>query len=291
MTIYYGSFSIGIVNERRVATGQDGVKVWFDDDGSGPAILMLHGFPDTAQLWDAQRQQLLDEGYRVITPDLPGFGESDKPAEISAYAMAASVGDMFTLVGQLSVDRYLVVGHDFGSALAWVLASVDAQRVAGVAALSVGHPGAFRSSLDIEQRRRSWYMLFFQFPEAEAALQADDWALFRALFGAAHGVDEYVERLKAPGALSSALNWYRANLSPAALAHPQPPLPPIACPVLGMWGANDEYVLEPQMTSSSAFVDGVWRYERVSGAGHWIPTEAPELVGELLVNFAAHLVW
>ena len=274
-----------------MVSGQDGVKISFDDDGSGPALLLLHGFPDTARLWDAQRQRLLDEGYRVITPDLRGFGDSEKPIEISSYAMAASVGDMLSLVGQLGVDRYVVVGHDFGAALAWVLAAIDAERVAGVAALSVGHPGALRSSFDIAQRRRSWYMLFFQFPEAEAALQADDWSLFRSLFAPAHGVDEYVERLQAPGALSSALNWYRANLSPAALASAPPPLPPIACPVLAMWGADDEYVLEPQMVSSSAFVEGLWRYERIAGAGHWIPTEAPTVAGELLVELTAGLTW
>ena len=117
--------------------------------------------------------------------------------------------------------------------------------------LSVGHPAGFFTD-PVQQRERSWYMLFFQFEGvAEEALRRDDWALWRTLFGGHGDVDRYLADLDRPGALTAALNWYRANLPPAAfgVTHPSP-LPPIGCPVLGIWSDGDHHCGEAQMLAS-----------------------------------------
>jgi pimeloyl-ACP methyl ester carboxylesterase len=161
-------------------------------------------------------------------------------------------------------------------------------RVERLAVLSVGHPAAFFTE-GVRQRERSWYMLFFQFPGvAEEALPRDDWALWRTVFGERGDHARYQADLSRPGALTAALNWYRANIQPETFGRTTaPPLPPVGCPVLGIWSDGDDYLGEAQMTASEQHVAGPWQYRRISGASHWIPLDAPDEVGRLLVDFAA----
>ena len=143
-----------------------------------------------------------------------------------------AVADVLGLLDDLGVEDADVVGHDWGSALGWVPASVAPERVRRFVAVSVGHPGV-RRHLGVEHREKSWYMLFFQFPEAEQLRAADDWKLFRELLRDDGDIDRYLEDLSRPGALTAALNWYRANLCPPSQLTPPPALPLVAAPVLG----------------------------------------------------------
>ncbi len=256
------------------------------DEGSGPAVLLLHGFPDSSALWRHQVPALVAAGHRVIAPDLRGFGQSDRPADVAAYAMTTLVADVVGLLDVLEVEQADVVGHDWGAALAWTLAMAVPARVRRLAVLSVGHPAAFFTD-PVGQRERSWYMLFFQFPGvAEEALPRNDWALWRTVFGEHGDVDRHRADLSRPGALTAALNWYRANISPETFGWTTvPPLPPVHCPVLGIWSDGDRYCGEVQMVASEQRVAGPWRYERVAGAGHWIPLDAPDQVNRLLAEF------
>src|SRR5512142_786423 len=158
----------------------NGISLNVVESGSGPAVLLLHGFPDSSALWRHQIPELVDAGYRVIAPDLRGFGESDRPDGIEHYTMPTLVGDVLGILDSLGVSRAAVVGHDWGAALGWALAALAAERVDRLAALSVGHPSGYLTD-SIRQRELSWYMLFFQFVGvAEEALARDDWALLRA---------------------------------------------------------------------------------------------------------------
>ncbi|MBW3557630.1 MAG: alpha/beta hydrolase [Actinobacteria bacterium] len=254
------------------------------DEGAGRPVVLLHGFPDSAAVWRHQSPALVDAGFRTIAPDLRGFGRSPKPERVEEYAVTMVVGDVLALMDDLGVEQADVVGHDWGSAVGWVLAAIAPDRVRRLVAVSVGHP-AVRPHLGVEQREKSWYMLFFQFPEAEQLLAADDWKLFRQLLREDGDMDSYLADLSRPGALTAALNWYRANLSPRLQLSPPPPLPPVTVPVMGIWSTGDHYLVEDHVRLSERFVSGPWRYERIEGASHWIPLDAPERLNELLIDF------
>ena len=256
------------------------------DEGSGPAVLLLHGFPDSAALWRHQIPALVEAGHRVIAPDLRGFGESDRPADVTGYGMPTLLGDVLGVLDALEVDQVDVVGHDWGAALAWTVAMTLPARVRRLSVLSVGHPAAFFTDA-VGQRERSWYMLFFQFPGvAEEALPRDDWALWRTVFGEYGDFDRYLADLSRPGALTAALNWYRANIRPETFGWTTfPQLPAVRCPVLGIWSDGDHHCGEAQMLASAQHVAGPWHYQRITGASHWIPLDAPAEVSRLLVEF------
>ncbi len=266
----------------------NGVGIEFDvwgEEGGRPVVL-LHGFPDTAQLWRNQVPALVDAGFRVITPDLRGFGRSDRPQEVEAYSLLHASGDVLGLLDHLHLERAHVVGHDFGAALSWVVATFAPERVDHLAVLSVGHPAAFRLT-QFEQARLSWYLLLFQHQGvAEQWLSADDWANLRA-WSNHPDVPGVLEQFHAagPDALTTALHWYRANLPPEAFVAPPLELPPVQAPTMGVWSDGDFALAEAQMADSGAHVAGPWRYERLEGAGHWMQLEAPERVSELLVDF------
>jgi pimeloyl-ACP methyl ester carboxylesterase len=184
----------------------------------------------------------------------------------------------------LGAERAHVVGHDWGAAVAWALAAFVPDRVDRLVAMSVGHPMAFRERA-LAQREKGWYQLLFQFEEAEALLAHDDWKLFRVWMRNNGDFDHYIDDLSRPGALTAALNWYRANLAPRRELEPPRPVPPVAAPALGMWSNGDDYLIEDGMLRSGDHVTGPWRYERIEGASHWMQLDAPQRVNELLVEF------
>jgi pimeloyl-ACP methyl ester carboxylesterase len=255
-------------------------------EGEGPAVLLLHGFPDSSALWRHQIPALTTAGYQVIAPDQRGFGASDRPANVAAYRMKVLVSDVLGIIDALGVQRVSVVGHDWGAAVGWAMATFAPARIQRLAALSVGHPAAYFTDI-MTQREKSWYMLFFQFAGiAEDALRRDDWALFRALLREQGDIDRYLTDLDRPGALTAALNWYRANVPADVFGrHARSSLPPVQCPVLGVWSDGDHHCGEIQMQASEHHVAGPWQYVRIEGASHWIPLGVPDTLTTLLLDF------
>ncbi|MEU6981378.1 MULTISPECIES: alpha/beta fold hydrolase [unclassified Streptomyces] len=256
--------------------------------GEGPAVLLVHGFPDSHHLWRHQVPALNAAGFRTIAPTLRGFGASDRPeGGPEAYSPAASAANLVELLGHLEIDRAHVVGHDWGSGIVQGLAQVRPELVRSLAILSVGHFGAIRGA-GWEQRQRSWYMLLFQLPElAENWLSHDDFAHLRDMLGEHPDAEAVLEPLRAPGALTAALNIYRSGVPAEVQFAPALPLPPLPeqVPVMGVWSTGDRFLTEAQMTGTSAYVAGSWRYERVEDAGHWLQLDQPERVNELLLSF------
>jgi len=158
-----------------------GVSLHVVDEGNGPAVLLLHGFPDSSHLWRHQIPALTSAGFRAIVPDLRGFGNSDRPQETEAYALPLILQDLIGILDHLNIERAHVVGHDWGAAAGWVLAALHPERVNRLVALSVGHPVAFTKA-GLDQQEKSWYMLLFQFRGIdEELLTRQEWKIFRYL--------------------------------------------------------------------------------------------------------------
>lgn len=276
-------------SSRRVRTGDIEVAVTDHGPHDGTPVLMIHGFPDSARLWRHQVPDLVDAGYRVISPDLRGYGLSDKPEDVGAYAISEMAEDMITVMDDVGIDRAHVVGHDWGGAIAWYVAIRYPERVRSLVALSVGHPTAFREA-GLRQLEKSWYMLLFQFRGvAEAWLSGDDWQTLRKWARTGSELEYWIEDLSRPGALTAALGLYRANMGPERLLEPPLELPPVQVPVMGVWSTGDTALTERQMTGSEKHVAAEWRYEKIEDVSHWIPVDAADRLNDLLLGwFADH---
>jgi pimeloyl-ACP methyl ester carboxylesterase len=261
----------------------DGIGIEYEVAGEGQPVVLLHGFPDSGRLWRRQVPALAAAGFQVVVPDLRGYGRSDKPEAVEAYSLPLLAGDVLAILADLGITRVHLVGHDWGAALAWGLASLAPGTVDHLVVLSVGHPATFLRTL--RQCQKSWYMLLFQFPGlAERWLTEDDWARFRNW--ARHpDADQVIAELEATGSLTPGLNWYRANVPPESWVAPPPSLPPVQVPTMGVWSTADPALTEIQMTDSADNVAGPWRYERLDGPGHWMQLEAPDQVNALLLDF------
>jgi pimeloyl-ACP methyl ester carboxylesterase len=269
----------------RVRVGELALNVL--DEGRGPAVLLLHGFPDSSHLWRHQVPALVSAGFRVIAPDLRGFGDSDKPNEVAAYGLMHVVKDALGLLDALGVQSAHVLCHDFGAAVGWLLAALHPSRVERFIPLSVGCPQSFAEA-GFAQREKSWYMLLFQFKDvAEQIIAREDWKFLRDFARHHPECEHWIGQLSRPGALTAGLNWYRANSGPERWLAARPPLPKVRAPTLGIWSSGDAYLTEAQMVRSSEFVAAPWRYERLEGASHWLQLDRPAEVNRLVLEFLA----
>jgi pimeloyl-ACP methyl ester carboxylesterase len=261
----------------------DGVTIHYEVSGEGPAVVLLHGFPDTGDCWRHQVPALTSAGYRVIVPDLRGYGRSDKPEDKDAYNIVYLVGDVVSVLDHAGAERAHVVGHDWGAGVAWAFAMFVPDRVDRLCVLSVGNPQTFLRTF--EQREKSWYMLLFEHEGiAEQWLSDDNWANLRA-WGRHPDIDAVVKELETSGSLTPALNYYRANIGAAVWAVPPPAFPSVRAATMGIWSTEDIALTEIQMTDSAPSVETTFRYERIEGAGHWMQLDAPQRVNELLIDF------
>jgi pimeloyl-ACP methyl ester carboxylesterase len=251
------------------------------DHGRGPAVLLLHGFPDDRHLWRYQIPALADAGFRVIAPDLRGFGDAPRPLDPKEYGIPIVVRDVLGMLDALGVRRVQLVAHDWGAAVGWALAREHPDRIERYVALSVG---IGTGPVTIEQLEKSSYLAFFrQAGTAEAELTRDNWKLFREWTRHAVDTDRYIERLSRPGALTAALNWYRATGGQPGAATAPPAS--VTIPVLGIWSDGDAYLLESRMRSSGERMTGPFRYARVTGASHWLMLDKPAELNRLLLEF------
>jgi pimeloyl-ACP methyl ester carboxylesterase len=245
---------------------------------AGPPVLLLHGFPDSSEVWRDVAPLLVAAGHRVFAPDLRGFGQSDAPPRTADYALGHIVADLRALISRVLHDEPVrVIGHDWGAVAAWCLALEHPQLVPAQVVLSVGHPRQYALA-GLEQKLKGLYTLAWQWPGlAERWLAQRQYAGLRG-WGRQHPqIGACVKELSRPGRLTAGLNWYRANLRRILVG------PWTACtvPTLGVWSEHDHFLAEDQMKLSAQQVTAPWRYERIAGAGHWLPLEAPQQVAAL----------
>jgi pimeloyl-ACP methyl ester carboxylesterase len=255
------------------------------EKGNGPAVLLLHGFPDSWYLWRNQIPKLVESGFRVIVPDQRGFGESDKPSDVEAYQLPKLASDVLGILNELGIERTHLVAHDWGASVGWLIAALYPDRVERFVPLSVGHPSIF-TEFKIQQFEKSWYILFFQFKDvAEQLFMKNDWTLLKEWSRHHDECEKWIKDLSRPGALTAAMNWYRANLSPGIFPAMPLQIPNIQVPTLGIWSSGDAYLTEEQMIRSGEKVTGSWRYVKVDGASHWLQLDRPDVINKLLIEF------
>jgi pimeloyl-ACP methyl ester carboxylesterase len=281
------------VTDRRINVGD--VRLAVRERGEGEPVILLHGFPELSYSWRHQMPALANAGFHAVAPDLRGYGESDRPEGVDAYALPALAGDVGGLIRALGHESAHLVGHDWGGSIAWVMASRSPELVRSLTILNSPHPVASAEARTVpEQQRKSWYMLLFQFAGiAEAWLSADDFANLRTFVfeDAAPGTfdeadrERYVAALSRDGALTAALNYYRANIPPASWLRPPPDLPQVEVPVMIVWGEADSNMSPMLLERSMTKVSGPLRVERLPGVSHWVQQEAPDRVNPLLVDF------
>lgn len=260
----------------------NGLNLHYVTAGEGPPVLLLHGFPDTHAIWRRQIPALAAAGFRVIAPDLRGYGKTDMPDQTSAYAIEFLADDVLGLMDVLGLDEATVVGHDWGALIGWHLAMHAPRRVSRYAALSVGHPAAIAGA-GLGQKLRFWYMGVFVTPVlAEGLLKAGNWAALRRMNRSREQQQLWVDALSPPGRLTAALNYYRANLKPSGARRWKP----VDVPVLGVWSEHDPALGERQMRESREHCRAGFEYARVDGVGHWLQLSGAKRLNDLLINFA-----
>lgn len=261
----------------------------------GPPVLLLHGFPDLWWGWRHQVAPLARAGFRVVAPDLRGYGTSDRPRGAAAYDLDLLADDVVALADSLGADRVSLVGHDWGGIVAWWVAAREPGRVARLAVLNAPHPSAFGPYVRRHpaQALRSWYAGFFQVPRLpEALLSARGFAalgaaMTRSAMPGTFGPRDlaiYRRAWARPGAVGAMLDWYRAlaRRNPAAGREAR-----IAAPTLLAWGVRDVALQRGLAGASLALCDApaappLW----LPHATHWAHMERPEAVNAALV---AHL--
>ncbi|MGD9696487.1 MAG: alpha/beta fold hydrolase [Thermoleophilia bacterium] len=285
---------------RRIDVGEVRLAVAEAGDPSGEPVILLHGFPELSHSWRHQLPALAEAGYHAVAPDLRGYGGSDRPAAVEAYAAPKLVGDVAGLIRALGHESAHIVGHDWGGGLAWGLAGNAPQMVRSLTILNApqGPVSARLRHEDPAQQAKSWYMLLFQFPGvAETWLSQDDFANLHSFVfdtaapGAFPEEDRrhFIEALSKDGALTAALNWYRANMPPSSWLRRPPDPPRITVPTLIIWGEADANMDIRLLELSAATVTAPLRVERLPGVSHWVQQEVPEKVNELLVDFLRSL--
>ena len=260
------------------------------DDGpaDGEPVLLLHGFPEGARCWAGVLPRLAAAGLHAVAPDQRGYSPRARPAEAAAYALDHLVADTLGMLDALGWATAHLVGHDWGAMVAWVLAARRPDRVRTLTATSIPHPVAYSAALggDPVQQRLSSYLRLFAVPgQAEQVLLADGEARLRHFFdGSGMGpaeVDGYVRPLLDPGALTAALDWYRA-VQPADYAD----LPPVAVPTTYLWGEQDLGVSPAAAHGCAAHVDADFRFVPLAEGSHWLPEQLPEVVAAEVVRRA-----
>ncbi len=269
-------------SSQTLAVRAGGIELNVQLTGDGPVVVLLHGFPDSLHLWRAVVPHLVAAGYRVVALDQRGCGDSPTPAGRAHYGIDRLLDDVTGVLDTLGLDEPVhVMGHDWGAVVAWCLAMTQPQRVRSAVAISVGHPRAYALA-GLEQKRKGLYTLGWQFPGlAERWLTANDWARMRHWLRDHPDADACLRDLARPGRLTAGLNWYRANLVPVLWRR----WPACRVPMLGIWSSEDHCLAEDQMAGSGRRMAAPWRYERIEGAGHWLPLEQPERIARLAAEW------
>lgn len=273
----------------------NGVRLHFVSAGpaTGRLVVLLHGFPEFWWSWRHQLRALSEAGYRVLAPDTRGFAQSEKPRGVRSYGVERLARDVVELVRHEGRASAIVVGHDWGAVVAWQVAMRHPEVVERLGILNVPHPRRMLEGLlTPQQLRRSWYIFFFQLPSLpEWLLSRADFTGLREVFRQ-DGFEEdeiapYIDAFRAPGALTAALNYYRAAARDTLvdlLTRRGPK--PVTCPVLVLWGRRDR-VLGEELASPPPSLVPRATVELIDDATHWVQHDAPERVSARLLAFFA----
>ncbi len=272
----------------------NGIRLHVVEAGSEnkPLVVLLHGFPEFWQGWHHQIPALVEAGFRVWVPDQRGYNLSEKPKGFAAYNLDILAADIIGLLDAAGEEKAIIVGHDWGAAVAWWVAVKYPERVSGLTILNVAHPAVMKQYLlkSWKQRLRSWYMFYFQVPFLpEMGLRTFNFYTLATMLKSSsragtftnERLEMYRQAWQQPGAVTGMLNWYRALLRTQT-----EPLTDIRIrvPTQVIWGAKDAFLgLEMAQPSVDMCEDG--RLIIIDEATHWVQHEEPERVNRLLIDF------
>ena len=277
-----------IVTELTISTGAGVFDAVVAGPPGGRPVLLLHGFPQTGLVWRRQIAALAAHGYRVVAPDQRGYSPGARPQRPEDYRMSLLVDDVVAITEELGWAAFDLVGHDWGGAVAWWTADAHPGRVRTLTVVSTPHPGALATALrtDEDQRERSRYMIDWrETPATEERMLAHDARELRSFYAEMvpqDSAEAYVRHLSRPGALTAALNWYRAGRPDGAIGL-------IDVPTLYVWSTEDSAFGPAAAQQTGQWVSGPYRFETLQGVSHWVPEEAPETLSRLLLeHLGAH---
>ncbi|PWT81795.1 MAG: epoxide hydrolase [Blastocatellia bacterium] len=271
----------------------DGVALHVAVAGEGPPVVLLHGFPENWTSWRHQFPALVQAGFSVWAPDLRGYNLSDRPAGRAAYHLRHLIDDVAAVVRATGAPRAHIVGHDMGGVIAWTFAGHRPPLVDKLVILNAPHPQIYLKKVRRPpQMFKSWYVLFFQVPRLpELALSARNFSAVRDMFVrmpfrpnafADADVDQYIRAISSPGALTAALNYYRANLRSESVHLARSAR--IAADTLVIWGDHDPALDNSLLDGLDHVVPGV-QIHRIADSGHWVQNEVPDEVNRVLIDF------
>lgn len=272
----------------------NGVRLHYVAAGSGPLVVLLHGFPEFWYAWRHQIPALASGGFRVIAPDLRGYNESSRPQGVRSYRMQELVADLAALIHHAGAGSATLIGHDWGGAIAWEAAARHPELVGRLVVLNAPHPAAFARELRRgRQFLRSLYIFFFQIPRLpEWLLRWGEFALLERILQrdpVREGVFTRAELAHykiawgKPGALAAMINYYRAAVR-ALAGGGAASSARVQAPTLLIWGEQDRYLGLCLSEDLERWVPDL-RVERIPEASHWVMADAPGRVNELILGF------
>jgi pimeloyl-ACP methyl ester carboxylesterase len=279
----------------------NGVRLHYAQAGTGPLILFLHGFPEFWYCWKNQIEEF-GRDYGAVAPDLRGYNLSDRPAEVKQYKARVLVEDIRQLAAQFGAEKFVLVAHDWGGALAWGLAIAHPELLHQLVIINSPHPVPFARELahNKAQQDASQYMNLLRSDKAERVLSGNNFARLQkmTLDGWGRGKSDpadraaYIEAWSQPGALTGSLNYYRASPlypplgdDPGARALQLDPADfMVRVPTMVVWGMRDQALLPGVLDGMEECVPDL-RVERLAEASHWVMHEQPERLNALIRDF------
>ena len=245
----------------------------------GPPVLLLHGFPHNSASFDGVVGPLHEAGLRTITFDQRGYSPGARPSAVADYRIDLLVADVIGVLDALGVQRCLLVGHDWGGMIGWQLAARHPERFTGYVAVSTGHSSAVAQALEAgdDQREKSSYIKFFIADGSEEKLLARNAVLLRRTVPR-----EAIPPLQEPGALTAALNWYRATFTDNIAENMATGT--VTIPTTMVWSDGDTALGREQAEGSAEFVDADYRFVELAGVDHWVPEKAPEALAAAIID-------
>ena len=278
----------------------NGIRLHYVEAGSGDKlVILLHGFPE---FWYSWRKQLdaLSGSFHVVALDLRGFNLSDKPSRVDDYKIDKIVPDVIGLIDHFGAKQSAIVGHDWGAGVAWAVAMKHPERVSRLVVLQVPIAAAWRANMSLRQLLRSWYMFFFQIPRLpEWLISRQDYKAIEQTFTekvirknsfTTDDIERYKEAARQPGALTGAVNYYRANVLDRLLpekpkSKPNPNQGRVRVPTLFIFAEQDFAIIPATVRGLDKYIDAYYREVRIPDSGHWVQNEAPAEVNAALLEF------
>ncbi len=271
----------------------NGIRLHYVTQGEGKLMVMLHGFPE---FWYSWRYQIpeFSQDYKVVALDLRGYNKSDKPEELAAYTIEELVKDVAGVIEGLGYENCILVGHDWGGAIAWYFAYAYPEKIEKLIILNLPHPAKFSQGLRTpRQLRKSWYIFFFQLPLLpELICRWNNYQIIASAFTnsaidktafSPEDIEAYKQSAAQPGALTAMINYYR-NILPKMFNLSQQPLNILKMPTLLIWGEDDAFLGKELTNGTDAYVENL-QIKYIPNCSHWVQQEKPQLVNQYIRQF------